>query len=116
MVTGACTEHPVILQPAPHLLPPPPRNPGYQYLAPEQLIIERDGLVKTNESDRKTMGIEVHPDEDVVDCDHVDANQDKIREKLNKCTRWILKQLPFFKGIAHRNVTKEYLSCKAHKY
>lgn len=67
-------------------------------------------------SDRKTMGIEVHPDQDVVVRAPVDADHEKIKEKLNKRARWILKQLRFFRGIEHRPVTKEYVSGETHKY
>lgn len=67
-------------------------------------------------TDRKTLGIEVHPDQDVIVRAPVDAGQEKITAKLRSRARWILKQLRFFHGLHHEPVHKEYVSGETHRY
>ena len=67
-------------------------------------------------SDRKTLGIKVHPDRSV----HVDAplesNKTKISEKVRSKASWILKQQDFFLSFHPLTPPRKFISGETHLY
>ena len=69
-----------------------------------------------NYTKRKTLGINVYPDTTVEVIAPLDADKEIIEEKLLKRAKWIVKQINYFKGLAHNPIIKEYVSGETHYY
>lgn len=67
-------------------------------------------------SDRKTLGISVTPEMEVVVSAPNSASEDKIKEKVRKRAPWILKQKDFFLSFHPRTTPKRYVSGETHLY
>jgi len=67
-------------------------------------------------SDRKTLGITVTPDMDVLVKAPNDSNLFKIKEKLRKRAPWILKQQSFFLAYHPKTTERKYISGETHLY
>lgn len=67
-------------------------------------------------SSRKSLGITVTPDLDVLVKAPVDAPLDTIKEKLRKKAAWILKQQNFFLSFHPKTPPKKYVSGETHLY
>ena len=67
-------------------------------------------------SDRKSLGITVKPDLDVLVRAPVDTALDKIKEKLRKKAPWILKQQSFFLAFHPKTPARKYISGETHLY
>jgi predicted metal-dependent hydrolase len=65
---------------------------------------------------RKTLGITVTPDLDVVVKAPVGASVDKVKLKLRKKAPWILKQQSFFLSFHPKTPPRRYLSGESHLY
>lgn len=67
-------------------------------------------------SDRKTLGLEVHPDLSLWAIAPIDASIDEIKQKVLKRALWINKQKQFFEQFLPRNPEREYVSGETHFY
>ncbi len=67
-------------------------------------------------SDRKTLGITVTPDMDVMVKAPLDATLDKIKEKLEKKAPWIIKQQSFFLSFHPKTTKRKYINGETHLY
>jgi predicted metal-dependent hydrolase len=67
-------------------------------------------------SDRKTLGIAVYPDMNVVVTAPENVSKEKIQEKVKSKARWILKQLRAFEKYQPLSKPKEYVSGETHLY
>lgn len=67
-------------------------------------------------SNRKTMGITVHPNLDVVVTAPEQAGMEKILDKVGKKGRWIVRQQRYFKSFLPQNPPREYVSGETHLY
>ncbi|MDR2848512.1 MAG: M48 family metallopeptidase [Bacteroidales bacterium] len=67
-------------------------------------------------SDRKTLGITVHPDGNVLVKAPIDTTKEKIEEKIRKRASWILKQQHFFNSFGERIPPRRYISGESHLY
>ena len=67
-------------------------------------------------SDRKTLGITVKPDLDVLVRAPMDTSMDKIKEKLRKRAPWILRQQSFFLSFHPKTPARKYVSGETHLY
>ena len=67
-------------------------------------------------SDRKTLGITVTPDLEVMVNAPEGASNEKIKEKVKKRASWILKQHDFFLSFHPRLLPKKYISGESHLY
>ncbi len=67
-------------------------------------------------ADRKTLGIEVHPDLSVWAIAPEWATIDAINSKIIKRAAWILKQQSFFKQFLPRIPERQYVSGETHYY
>lgn len=67
-------------------------------------------------SSRKSLGITVTPDLDVLVKAPVDAPLNRIKEKLRKKAPWILKQQNFFLSFQPKTPPKKYVSGETHLY
>jgi len=67
-------------------------------------------------SDRKTLGITVTPDLDVLVKAPVDSSIDKIKEKLLKKAAWIIKQQSFFLSFQPKTPARRYIGGETHLY
>ena len=67
-------------------------------------------------SDRKTLGITVTPDMDVLVKAPNDSTITKIEEKLKKKAPWIIKQQSFFLAYHPKTTKRKYLSGETHLY
>jgi len=67
-------------------------------------------------TERKTLGITVTPDMDVVVNAPIGADEGKIRQILLKRAPWILKQQSFFLAYFPKQVPKRYVSGETHLY
>lgn len=65
---------------------------------------------------RKSLGITVTPDMDVLVKAPVDAPIDKIKEKVKKKAAWIIKQQGFFLTFYPKTPERRYLSGETHLY
>lgn len=73
-----------------------------------------DFLVKY--SARKTLGITVTPDSDVLVKAPIDSSLDKIKEKLLKKAPWIIKQQSFFLSFQPKTPARKYIGGETHLY
>ncbi|WP_439489180.1 M48 family metallopeptidase [Algoriphagus sp.] len=69
-----------------------------------------------NFSDRKTLGITVTPDSEVLVKAPISVNREKIQEVLKKRAAWILKQQSFFLSFQPRLTERRYISGETHLY
>lgn len=67
-------------------------------------------------SDRKTLGITVTPDMDVLVKAPKDSPISKIEEKLQKKAPWIIKQQSFFLAYHPKTTERKYISGETHLY
>jgi len=67
-------------------------------------------------SDRKTLGITVTPDMDVLVKAPMDTTLDKIKEKLEKKAPWIIKQQSFFLSFHPKTTKRKYINGETHLY
>jgi predicted metal-dependent hydrolase len=67
-------------------------------------------------SERKTLGIYVNPEMQVIVRAPIDAPLEKIKEKIRKRAPWILKQLSFFLSYQPKSPDKKYISGETHLY
>lgn len=67
-------------------------------------------------STRKTLGITVTPEMEVVVTAPQEAGFDQIEAKLLKKAPWILKQLSYFLSFHPKNPPRQYLSGETHLY
>jgi hypothetical protein len=67
-------------------------------------------------SDRRTLGITVTPDMDVLVKAPNDSTLFKIKEKLRKRAPWILKQQSFFLAYHPKTTERKYISGETHLY
>ncbi|MGE5621382.1 MAG: M48 family metallopeptidase, partial [archaeon] len=67
-------------------------------------------------SDRKTLGITVTPELEVIVKAPVTAAQGKIDAVLHKRANWILKQKEFFLAYFPKQLPKKYISGETHLY
>lgn len=67
-------------------------------------------------SARKTLGITVTPDLDVLVKAPVDSSIDKIKEKLLKKAAWIIKQQSFFLSFQPKTPERRYIGGETHLY
>lgn len=67
-------------------------------------------------SARKTLGITVTPDLDVLVKAPIDSSLDKIKEKLLKKAAWIIKQQSFFLSFQPKTPARRYIGGETHLY
>jgi len=67
-------------------------------------------------SERKTLGITVTPNSDVLVKAPVSANREKIQEVLKKRAAWIVKQQSYFLSFQPRITKRKYVSGETHLY
>jgi predicted metal-dependent hydrolase len=67
-------------------------------------------------SDRKTLGITVTPDLDVLVKAPIDSSIDKIKEKILKKAAWIIKQQSFFLSFQPKTPERKYIGGETHLY
>lgn len=67
-------------------------------------------------SERKTLGIEVHPDLSVWAIAPAQASLEDINEKVLKRAAWILKQQSFFEQFLPRTPQRMYVAGETHLY
>lgn len=67
-------------------------------------------------TNRKTLGIAVYPDLNVVVTAPQKAEQDKVQQKVYSKARWILKQLRKFEKYQPLSKPKEFVSGETHLY
>lgn len=67
-------------------------------------------------STRKTLGITVTPDLDVLVKAPVNSSLDKIKEKLLKKAPWIIKQQSFFLSFQPKTPPRRYVGGETHLY
>ncbi|MFQ5637890.1 MAG: M48 family metallopeptidase [bacterium] len=65
---------------------------------------------------RKSLGITVTPDRNVLVKAPVDASLDKIKEKVKKRAPWILKQQSYFLSFHPLTPPRKYISGETHLY
>jgi len=67
-------------------------------------------------SDRKTLGIKVHPDKRVEVNAPIDSTKEKIKEKVKSKANWILRQQEFFLSFHPLTPSRKYISGETHLY
>lgn len=67
-------------------------------------------------SDRKSLGITVTPEMEVLVKAPLGAALDKIQEKLRKKAPWILKQLSYFLSFQPKTPARKYIGGESHLY
>lgn len=67
-------------------------------------------------SDRKTLGITVTPDMEVLVKAPTDTSLEKIKEKIRKKAPWIIKQQSFFLSFQPKTSQRKYISGETHLY
>jgi predicted metal-dependent hydrolase len=67
-------------------------------------------------SDRKSLGITVHPDKSVLVRAPVNSNYQKILDKVRNRSRWILKQQDHFESFLPATPPRKYVSGETHLY
>jgi predicted metal-dependent hydrolase len=67
-------------------------------------------------SDRKSLGITITPDMDVIVKAPRDASIERVKEKVRKKAPWIIKQQSFFLTFHPRTPEKRYVSGETHLY
>jgi len=67
-------------------------------------------------SERKTLGIKVHPDKTVHVIAPIDTDKNIIKEKVRTKAAWILKQQDFFLSFHPLTPPRKYVSGETHMY
>ncbi len=67
-------------------------------------------------SARKTLGITVTPDLDVLVKAPIDSSLEKIKEKILKKAAWIIKQQSFFLSFQPKTPARRYIGGETHLY
>lgn len=67
-------------------------------------------------STRKTLGITVTPNLDVLVKAPIDSSLDKIKEKILKKAAWIIKQQSFFLSFQPKTPARKYIGGETHLY
>lgn len=67
-------------------------------------------------SDRKSLGITVTPDMEVLVKAPLDAALEKVKEKVRKKAPWIIRQLSFFLSFQPKTPPRRYISGETHLY
>jgi hypothetical protein len=67
-------------------------------------------------SARKTLGITVTPDLEVLVKAPIDSSLDKIKEKILKKAAWIIKQQSFFLSFQPKTPARRYIAGETHLY
>lgn len=67
-------------------------------------------------SNRKTLGIEVHPDSSVHIIAPIDSSFHDIEQKVEKRAKWIVKQQAYFEQFLPRTPERKYVSGETHYY
>ena len=67
-------------------------------------------------SDRKTLGITVTPDLDVLVKAPLDTSVDLVKEKIRKKAPWIIRQLSFFLSFQPRLTDRKFVGGETHLY
>jgi predicted metal-dependent hydrolase len=67
-------------------------------------------------SERKTLGITVTPDLDVLVKAPLDTSIEKVEEKLRKRAPWIIRQQSFFLTFHPKTTARKYISGETHLY
>ncbi len=67
-------------------------------------------------SDRKTLGITVTPEMEVLVKAPIESTISKIKEKLQKKAPWIIKQQSFFLAYHPKTTKRKYISGETHLY
>ncbi|MCB0835140.1 MAG: M48 family metallopeptidase [Bacteroidetes bacterium] len=67
-------------------------------------------------SDRKTLGITVSPEMEVLVKAPLETSLEQVKVKVHKRAPWILKQLDYFLSFQPRSVPKKFISGETHLY
>jgi predicted metal-dependent hydrolase len=67
-------------------------------------------------SDRKSLGITVSPEMEVLVKAPIDTPLEKVKEKLRKKAPWIIKQQTFFLSFQPKTPKRKYISGETHLY
>jgi predicted metal-dependent hydrolase len=67
-------------------------------------------------SNRKSLGITVTPEMDVLVKAPTDTSIEKVKEKIRKKASWIIKQQSFFLSFQPRTPTRKYVGGETHLY
>jgi len=73
-------------------------------------------LFSLSYSDRKSLGITVTPEMDVLVKAPADASIEKIKEKVKKRAPWIIKQQSFFLAFHPKTPARRYINGETHLY
>lgn len=80
------------------------------------LFGSREIIFNLEYSDRKTLGISVSPDMQILVKAPVESSLEKVKEKVKKRAPWIIKQLSFFLSFQPRMPERKYVSGETHLY
>jgi predicted metal-dependent hydrolase len=67
-------------------------------------------------SDRKSLGITVTPEMDVLVKAPIDTSIEKVKEKIRKKAPWIIKQQSYFLSFQPKTPQRKYISGETHLY
>lgn len=67
-------------------------------------------------SDRKSLGITVTPEMEVLVKAPTDTTMEKVKEKIRKKAPWIIKQQSFFLSFQPKTPNRKYISGETHLY
>jgi len=67
-------------------------------------------------SDRKSLGITVTPEMEVLVKAPIDTTIEKVKEKIRKKAPWIIKQQSFFLAFHPKTAQRKYISGETHLY
>lgn len=67
-------------------------------------------------SKRKTLGITVHPNGKVIIKAPLDAQKEKIEQKIRKRISWILRQQNYFRSFGEATPKRRFISGESHLY
>ena len=67
-------------------------------------------------SDRKSLGITVTPEMEVLVKAPADTSMEKVKEKIRKKAPWIIKQQSFFLSFQPKTPNRKYISGETHLY
>lgn len=67
-------------------------------------------------SDRKSLGITVTPEMEVLVKAPTDTSMEKVKEKIRKKAAWIIKQQSFFLSFQPKTPQRKYISGETHLY
>ncbi len=67
-------------------------------------------------SERKTLGITVDPEMEIIVKSPIGVSLEKIEEKVRKKAPWILKQQDYFLGFFPKMPKRKFISGETHLY